>query len=202
MNVARRALWYVESHGRGALTLETVADACHVSPYHLTRAFAAETGWSLMRYVRARRLSEAARRLARGADDILGLALDAGYGSHEAFTRAFRDHFARTPEQLRARGDLTTLSLTEPLRMSATPTVAITPPRFESSAPLLLAGVGRQYACHDAAGIASAFSAIWSEWFPASAVRPAPGPTLERYGESFDPRTGLGGVEIWIPVEG
>jgi AraC family transcriptional regulator len=55
----------------------------------LTWAFAVSTGLSLIRYVRARRLSEAARELAQGADDILGLALDAGYGSHESFTRAF-----------------------------------------------------------------------------------------------------------------
>ena len=34
------------------------------------------------------------------------MALDAGYGSHEAFTRAFRDQFGLTPEQVRGRGTL------------------------------------------------------------------------------------------------
>ena len=50
-----------------------------------------------MRYVRARRLT---RRTHAGANapDILQVALDAGYGSHEAFTRAFRDCFGITPE--------------------------------------------------------------------------------------------------------
>ena len=43
-----------------------------------------------MRYMRGRRLSEAARVLANGGADILTVALDFGYGSHEAFTRAFR----------------------------------------------------------------------------------------------------------------
>jgi AraC family transcriptional regulator len=46
-----------------------------------------------MRYVRGRRLTEAAKVLSDGAPDILTVALDAGYGSHEAFTRAFRDQF-------------------------------------------------------------------------------------------------------------
>jgi len=44
---------------------------------------------SVMRYVRGRQLTEAARCLASGAPDILAIALEAGYGSHEAFTRAF-----------------------------------------------------------------------------------------------------------------
>ncbi len=72
-----------------------------VSRFHMVRAFAAATGLSVMRYVRARRLSEAARALADGAPDILALALEADYGSHEAFTRAFRDHFGVTPEAVR-----------------------------------------------------------------------------------------------------
>ncbi|WP_199590128.1 helix-turn-helix domain-containing protein [Bremerella cremea] len=42
----------MEGHLQNDLSLETIAAACHVSPYHLTRAFAATTGVSLMRYVR------------------------------------------------------------------------------------------------------------------------------------------------------
>lgn len=94
MDPVQKALWFVESHSRDPITLEDVAKACNVSPFHLTRAFAATMGVSLMRYVRGRRLSEAARQLALGAEEILGIALDAGYGSHEAFTRAFRDQYS------------------------------------------------------------------------------------------------------------
>jgi AraC family transcriptional regulator len=35
------------------------------------------------------------------APDILSLALDTGYGSHEAFSRAFRAQFGTTPETIR-----------------------------------------------------------------------------------------------------
>ena len=73
-----------------------------------------------MRYVRARRLTEAARALAAGAPDILHVALDAEYGSHEAFTRAFRDHFGVTPEAVRATTCLDTLKLQEPILMDST----------------------------------------------------------------------------------
>src|SRR6187401_170088 len=102
MNPAQKALWFIESHLADQLSLDDIAGVAGISRFHLVRAFAAATGLSVMRYVRARRLSEAARALANGAPDILTLALEADYGSHEAFTRAFRDQFGTTPEDVRA----------------------------------------------------------------------------------------------------
>src|SRR5258708_3503060 len=98
MSVTAKALWYVESHLNEDLSLEAIARTTGVSGFHLSRAFAVSTGISLGEYIRARRLSEALRSLAAGAPNILAVAIDAGYGSHEAFTRAFRQHFSITPE--------------------------------------------------------------------------------------------------------
>src|ERR1043165_8049368 len=117
MNPAQKALWYIESHLAKPLTLDEVAAIAGVSRFHVIRAFAAATGLSVMRYVRARRLSEAARALADGAPDILSVALDAEYGSHEAFTRAFREHFGVTPETIRGSARLADLQLQEPIIM-------------------------------------------------------------------------------------
>ena len=117
MNPAQKALWYIESHLAAPLTLDDVAGVAGVSRFHLVRAFATATGFSVMRYVRARRLSKAAQALAAGAPDILSLALDADYSSHEAFTRAFRDHFGVTPEMVRATTCLDRLKLVEPIVM-------------------------------------------------------------------------------------
>ena len=121
MNPAQKALWFIESHLAGELTLDEIAGVAGISRFHMVRAFAAPTGLSVMRYVRARRLSEAARALAGGAPDILKLALDADYGSHEAFTRAFRDHFGVTPEAVRSLARLDNLRLQEPITMDSTP---------------------------------------------------------------------------------
>src|SRR5262245_13840586 len=99
-----RALWFVESHFAQEITLDDVAAVAGVSRYHLSRTFSLATGTGLMAYVRARRLSEAAKSLAAGAPDILAVALDCGYGSHEAFSRAFREQFDLTPEAVRTRG--------------------------------------------------------------------------------------------------
>src|ERR1700675_499123 len=142
MNPAQRALWFIESHLADALTLDEIAEIGGISRFHMVRAFGAATGLSVMRYVRARRLSEAARALAAGAPDILTLALDADYGSHEAFTRAFRHHFGVTPEAVRASSRLDHLKLQEPIQMDSTLTDTLQPPRFETSTPLLVAGLG------------------------------------------------------------
>src|SRR5882757_3674667 len=120
MNPAGKALWFIETHFAQEITPEDVACIAGVSRYHMSRVFAMATGHSVMRYIRGRRLTEAARRLADGAPDILALALDSGYNSHEAFTRAFRDQFGLTPEAVRAQGHVTQLELVEPIAMDQT----------------------------------------------------------------------------------
>jgi AraC-like DNA-binding protein len=62
MNPAQKALWFIESHLADQLTLDEIAGVAGISRFHMVRAFAAATGLSVMRSVRARRLSEAAAR--------------------------------------------------------------------------------------------------------------------------------------------
>src|SRR5438876_1163399 len=276
MNPAQKALWFIESHLADELTLDEIAGVAGISRFHMVRAFAAATGLSVMRYVRARRLSEAARALAGGAPDILTLALDADYGSHEAFTRAFRDHFGVTPEAVRSSTCLDKLTLQEAIVMDSTPIDNLQAPRFETSKLLLVAGLGERYnwesggpsipgqwrrfhqsvahipgrigkvaygvCCNaddagnfdyiagvevsDFSDLPSEFSrvripeqryavfthsdhistirrtvnTIWNHWLPSSGLKAADAPNFERYDENFDPLTGNGGLEIWIPV--
>src|SRR6202790_5608882 len=141
MNPAQRALWFIESHLAEELTLDEIAGVGGISPFHMVRAFAAATGLSVMRYVRGRRLTEAAPALANGAPDILTLALDADYGSHEAFTRAFRGHFGITPEAVRASTCLDGINLQEPIEMDSTRTDNLHAPGVETSRPFLVAGI-------------------------------------------------------------
>ena len=122
-----------------------MANAGGVSRYHMSRVFGIATGCSIIRYVRGRRLTEAARSLTGGAPDILAVALDAGYSSHEAFTRAFRDQFGVTPEGLRARGNLDDIELMEPIKMDETLLTNLEPPRFENLKTLLIAGLSERY---------------------------------------------------------
>jgi AraC family transcriptional regulator len=276
VNPAQKALWFIESHLADELTLEEISCVAGVSRFHMVRAFAAATGLSVMRYVRARRLSEAARALAGGAPDILTLALDADYGSHEAFTRAFRDHFGVTPETVRAATCIDHLKLQEPITMDSTLIDNLQAPRFETGKPLLVAGIGERYNHENGAGIPGQWqrfrqkvdnitgrigqvaygvccngddagnfdyiagvevsdfsdlprefarvripeqkyvvfthsehistirrtvSTIWNQWLPASGLQVADAPNFERYDQRFDPLTGNGGLEIWVPVK-
>src|SRR6201987_2399791 len=157
MNPAQKALWYIESHLAEPLTLDEISNVAGISRFHMVRAFAVATGSSVIRYVRARRLTEAARALAAGAPDILQVALDADYGSHEAFTRAFRDHFGVTPETVRATSCLEKLKLQEPILMESTAFDNIAAPRFEAGKAMLVAGVSERISAENSAGI----PALW-----------------------------------------
>ncbi|CAN5153268.1 AraC family transcriptional regulator [soil metagenome] len=153
MNPVDKAIWHIEINLASDLVLDDVAAAGGVSRFHLCRAFGYLTGYSVMGDVRARRLTVAAHALAAGAPDILQLALDAAYGSHEAFTRAFRDQFGLTPEQVRTRGALDNLDLLEPIRMDQSQTVTLSPPRIVKRDAFLIAGISRRYGPGPGAGI-------------------------------------------------
>ena len=161
MSIVAKALCYLENnYARPELDLDDVAASCQVSRFHLTRAFGSATGLSLMRYLRARRLTEAARLLAAGAPDILAVALDAGYGSHEAFTRAFRDQFGCTPEAVRAQGDCQGLALVHALRLDHRAPAPMCAPRVVERDAFTVAGLCARYTHETAAGI----PALWQRF--------------------------------------
>lgn len=78
-------------------TLEELAARAGWSRFHLHRAFHGLLGETPKRYTLRLSLERAATRLISTGDSILSIALDAGFSSHEVFTRAFRRRFGRTP---------------------------------------------------------------------------------------------------------
>jgi AraC family transcriptional regulator len=161
VNPVEAALWFVESHLKDETSLDGIADVAGVSRFHLTRAFGLATGLPVMRYVRARRLTEAARALARCDGDILAVALEFGYGSHEAFTRAFRDQFGVTPQHLRNSRRLDDLNLLEAIRMKPSTTVATPTPRIVDRGAFLVAGIAKTHR-----GSNAGMPAQWGEFVP------------------------------------
>ncbi len=162
MNPAAKALWYIEAHFAQAPSLDDVASFAGVSRFHFSRMFTVLTGQSVMRYARARRLTEAARTLAAGAPDIFQVALDAGYNSHEAFTRAFREQFGLTPEAVRARGHVNGIEIQEAVKMDETLFDSIEAPRFQTFGTLLIAGLSGHYTPETVAGV----PAQWQRFVP------------------------------------
>lgn len=145
MSAVKKAIWVIESRFRNELGLDEIAEHSGSSRSHLSRSFAMTTGISISAYLRGRRLSEAARKLAAGAPDILFVALDAGYGSHEAFTRAFREQFGVTPEDVRARGTAADLKLMEPIQMDDIVSPPLLEPTFLDSPAMRIAGITQRH---------------------------------------------------------
>src|ERR1700677_3821745 len=144
MSLTNRALWVIERNLHQELTLVAIAQACEVSRYHLAHAFGSATGRSVMDYARGRRLSEAARALRAGAPDILTVALEAGYASHEAFSRAFRAQFDTTPEELRRKGSLEGLALVDAMQLPLHGQVALEEPEIVTDGPLHFVGLSER----------------------------------------------------------
>jgi AraC family transcriptional regulator len=145
MPLTNKALFVIERNLNRDLTLSELAESCGVSRFHLAHAFGEMTGLSVMDYVRRRRLSEAARALASGASDILNVALEAGYNSHEAFSRAFKSQFGKTPDQVRKEESVSGIALLEPLRLLERSDVSLAPPRFETAGELLFVGLSEPF---------------------------------------------------------
>jgi AraC family transcriptional regulator len=162
MSIADKAAWIIERNSGRELTLNSIADSCGVSRSHLANAFGTATGLSVIGYLRGRRLSEAAKALAGGAPDILAVALDAGYASHEAFTRAFREQFGMTPERVRERGSTGGLALVGPIEFNAGAIAHLAPARFAERPAIRIVGLSETITWSDTAHVPS----LWQRFMP------------------------------------
>ncbi|MFY1697466.1 MULTISPECIES: AraC family transcriptional regulator [unclassified Solwaraspora] len=88
----------------GEFDVESVAGRHGTTGYHLRRMFSSLAGMPLSEYVRRRRMTVAAAAVVRGEDDLLTIAVRSGYGSTEAFGRAFRAVHGAGPGEVRRDG--------------------------------------------------------------------------------------------------
>src|SRR6478752_6299937 len=82
------------------LDVTTVASELGTTEYHLRRMFSSLAGMPLSEYVRRRRMTVAAADVLDD-EDLLGIAVRYGYGSTEAFGRAFRSVHRVSPGDVR-----------------------------------------------------------------------------------------------------
>ncbi|MGB8980691.1 MAG: AraC family transcriptional regulator [Anaerolineales bacterium] len=92
---------YIHRHISEPLDRETLASIAGFSIPHFHRVFTAHVGESAIGYIRRMRLERAARKLRMGAVDITEVALAAGYDTHAAFSKAFRQQFGLSPSEFR-----------------------------------------------------------------------------------------------------
>ena len=102
-DAVQRVIEHVVSHLGEALALETLAEQACLSPFHFHRVFRGMVGETPLELVPRLRLERAAWRLLHTDAPVTAIAFDAGYETHEAFTRAFRASYADSPSGFRRR---------------------------------------------------------------------------------------------------
>ena len=165
MSLINRALFIIERNLHHDLSLGGVADVCGVSRFHLAHAFGDATGLAVMEYVRRRRLTESAYALAGGAQDIMEVALDYGYGSHEGFTRAFKAYFGKTPDEVRRSESVAGLALLDAIRFVAGRGAKLEAPRFERAGELKFIGLGEPFTYGDTAHIPNQWRRFMADFY-------------------------------------
>lgn len=101
----QRGVDFIEERLDQPIEIKLVARQSGMSQWHFQRAFKALTGETLKTYIRSRRLSNSLQKLLNRDLRIIEIALDAGFESQEAYTRAFKKAFSMTPGEFRAIGE-------------------------------------------------------------------------------------------------
>ena len=91
----------IKSKDDEVLTLQILARKFGYSEYHFSRRFKELSGMRFRDYLRYRKLAFALKRIRDTKDGILQIALDYGFSSNEAFTRAFKKIYGLTPSAYR-----------------------------------------------------------------------------------------------------
>jgi AraC-like DNA-binding protein len=94
-------LVYIQTHLGDDLPLDELARRAGFSPYHFHRVFTEFVGEPVKEHIRRLRLERGAYRLKISQDLVLQIALEAGFKTHESFTRAFARKFGVNPSHFR-----------------------------------------------------------------------------------------------------
>jgi AraC family transcriptional regulator len=99
-----RVIDHIHEHLEEDIRFDHLAEIACLSSYHWHRIYTAMRGETITATIRRLRLSRAADRLANSDVAIFAIAERAGYGSADAFGRAFKEAYGATPAAYRAHG--------------------------------------------------------------------------------------------------
>lgn len=99
-----KAIEYIEEHLDENIGLSDVSRETGYSYYHMTRLFSSVLGESVGHYINRRRLYNASKKLIYTDQRVIDIALDEGFESPEAFSRAFKAVFGSSPMDYRKAG--------------------------------------------------------------------------------------------------
>lgn len=104
MDLLLRSLSYIEDHLNCEIQTEDIARACFASKSSLEKTFRVQAGFSVHDYILRRRMMKAARMMIQKPNlSLLDIAVEYGFSSHEAFTRAFFSIWNCNPSEFREK---------------------------------------------------------------------------------------------------
>jgi AraC family transcriptional regulator len=119
----RKVANHIDTHLGQPITLDALADIANMSRFHFERVFNEYAGETPLARVRRLRLEKAREHIEQGhTSSLLELALECGYASAEAFSRAFRNCHGISPSETRQR---VRICLPEQIRIESLPALPI-----------------------------------------------------------------------------
>ena len=104
IHAIQSAIKFMEQHITEDISAEDVANHVHISSFHFQRGFRMLCGYSIMEYIRNRRLALAGGDLAATDMKIIDVAGKYGYSSPTAFNRAFQSVHGIAPSAVKSEG--------------------------------------------------------------------------------------------------
>jgi AraC family transcriptional regulator len=135
IDILQEMLRYIDANIKEKLSVEKLAARAGFSPYHFCRVFQWEIGYSIMEYVRNRRLAFAASEFNSGRR-ITDIAIDYGFETYSGFTRAFRRYFSCSPEvyRMHASYDVPKLPVLEKIKQYVSGGIVMEPKMVKKEA--------------------------------------------------------------------
>ncbi|WP_434688635.1 helix-turn-helix transcriptional regulator [Hungatella sp. SB206] len=93
----------IKNYNDEALTLSFLSRSLGYSEFYTTRKFKEISGMQFREYLRLRKLAFALKEVRDSDKSFLDIALDYGFSSNEAFTRAFKGTYGMTPSEYRKK---------------------------------------------------------------------------------------------------
>lgn len=115
VNLISEAINYIEENIIEDINADDVANHVCISPFYFQKGFSMLCGYTIMEYIRNRRLALAGGELATSDIKIIDIALKYGYDSPDSFTKAFTRFHGITPSMVKK--DESTIKSFAPLKI-------------------------------------------------------------------------------------